>query len=164
MKRKIYILFFLFSFMALFFSGCARSEEKVLNENDEKKDKNIHAALTVPIYRDGVYEGKTDVDYENYYSRAKVTIKNKRISNVEWEIFDKSKNMVFDENYEKIFKDSKSLVEQCRSNLKGVKAYGKKLLEVQDIERVDVITGATWTNKMFKAAVKDALKNAIAKN
>lgn len=38
--------------------------------------------------------------------------------------------------------------------------YPKKLSETQDINKIDAISGATWSYNIFRASVNEALKNA----
>lgn len=128
-------------------SGCAGS-----NKTKDAKTGEIK-------YKDGVYEVKTEPDHEGYYCTAKVTIKDGKISNVEWNIYDFT-NRIFDEKYEEIYVGNTVYQEQCKNDLKGAATYGPKLVEVQNINAVDAISGATWTNKHFKAAIKLALKKA----
>ena len=40
-----------------------------------------------------------------------------------------------------------------------MQAYPKKLTEKQDTNKLDAISGATWSYNIFRASVSDALKN-----
>ena len=51
--------------------------------------------------------------------------------------------------------------EQSRSDWKGSRTYGHKLIETQDPDGVDAVSGATWTNKKFREIVEMALKEAV---
>jgi major membrane immunogen (membrane-anchored lipoprotein) len=51
-------------------------------------------------------------------------------------------------------------VDQCRKDYKGVQTYPGKLLQAQHVEKVDAVSGATWSYNIFKASVNEALKNA----
>ena len=46
---------------------------------------------------------------------------------------------------------------QAQKAVKNSEGYAKKLVEVQDIDKVDSVSGATISYKRFKSAVKDAL-------
>jgi major membrane immunogen (membrane-anchored lipoprotein) len=111
-------------------------------------------------YKNGTYTAKTSPDAEGYCCSAKVTIKNSKIISVNWHIYDKQ-NRIFDEKYENVFDDN-LYKKQCRDDLKGAKTYAPALIKKQNIEKVDAISGATWSNKLFKEAVSLALDKAKA--
>lgn len=110
-------------------------------------------------YRDGEYSITTEKDVEGYYCKAKVSVKNNKVSNVEWTIYDID-GRIFDDTYEKIYEGSPLYQQQCRDNLKGAVTFVPKLVETQDVDKVDSISGATWVNIIFKRAVNQALEKA----
>lgn len=69
----------------------------------------------------------------------------------------------FDSLYAKHFKDNELYIEQCRNDWKGVQSYPKKLVEIQDIDKLDAVSGATWSYNIFRAAMKEALKKTVRK-
>lgn len=136
----------------------------VINCSPKKTIKNISSSNTtikkakLAKYKDGTYNVKTNPDGEGYYCKAKVVIKNNKIASVDWHIYD-SENRIFDEKYEKVF-DNQEYKQQCRSDLKGAKTYAAALVKKQDIEKVDAVSGATWTNGLFKTVMRVALEKA----
>lgn len=110
-------------------------------------------------YKNGIYEAKTDNDGEGFHCEAKVTISKNKITDVQWEIVD-DKGRVFDKNYEKVYPDSELYQQQCRDDYKGAVTYGPKLIKTQDINKVDAISGATWSNNNFREVVSEALEKA----
>jgi major membrane immunogen (membrane-anchored lipoprotein) len=110
-------------------------------------------------YIDGVYKAKSQAQYtyEPYVGYITITIKNGRLIDADFKIVDTAKNELFDERYEKYFEGNQHYIDQCRSDLKGVKAYPDILSKVNDIDKVDAITGATWSYNIFKDAVNKAL-------
>ena len=142
-----------------FTSGCAN------NKKADDSAKNIVTSVNTETntneikYKDGDYKIKTDADTEGFYCKAKVTIKNNKITNVEWNIYD-SNDRVFDEKYEEVYVGNAYYQQQCRDDLKGAKTYGPKLVEVQNVQNVDAVSGATWTNRIFKSAINSALEKA----
>lgn len=116
-------------------------------------------------YNDGVYFGESRSIYvqEPYYGQTTVTIKNDEIVSVEFRIIDKTHNEVFDEKYEKHFKGNEVYIQQCRKDWKGVQTYPDKLLKKKDIDKVDAVSGATWSYNIFKASLQEALKKAEVK-
>ena len=113
-------------------------------------------------YTDGVYKGKTQAQYtyEPYVGYISITIKNGWPIDAEFKIVDTAKNEVFNELYEKNFEGNEHYIDQCRNDWKGIQTYPNVFMKFQDIEKVDVITGATWSYNFFRFAALDALKHA----
>ena len=103
--------------------------------------------------KDGVYEG----NYKDESATVKVviTIKDKKIVDYVREERDNKNNKIKDENYGK--DDADFNYKQAQKAVKNSEGYAKKLVEVQDIDKVDSVSGATVSYKRFKSAVKDAL-------
>jgi major membrane immunogen (membrane-anchored lipoprotein) len=122
------------------------------------------AAEGAAIYRDGVYEIEIAPDYESYYTKAALTIEGGKITAFDWTIYDKGHNDVpFDEEYYKVMEPYSALyVQQSKDDWTGSRGYTDALIETQDVTKVDAVSGATWTNRKFKEAVKAALKEALA--
>ena len=116
-------------------------------------------------YNDGVYFGESRSIYvqEPYYGQTTVTIKDDQIVSVDFRIIDKTHNEVFDEKYEKHFKGNDEYIQQCRKDWEGVQTYPKTLLKKKSIEKVDAVSGATWSYNMLKASLQEALKAAQVK-
>lgn len=113
-------------------------------------------------YIDGVYKGKTQAQYtyEPYVGYISITVKNGWPIDADFKIVDTAKNQIFNELYERNFEGNEHYINQCRNDWKGVQTYPNMLMKLQDIEKVDVITGATWSYNFFKFATLDALKHA----
>ena len=103
--------------------------------------------------KDGVQEG----NYKDESATVKVviTIKDKKIVDCVREERDNKNNKIKDENYGK--DDADFNYKQAQKAVKNSEGYAKKLVEVQDIDKVDSVSGATVSYKRFKSAVKDAL-------
>lgn len=145
-------------------SGCANNKKAEVNIKKidtpvNVETKTVETKTNEIKYKDGDYEVKTEKDSEGFYCKAKVTIKDSKITNVEWNIYD-YEDRVFDETYEEVYSGQPKYQMQCRNDLKGAITYGATLVEVQDIKKVDSITGATWSNKNFKKAINLALQKA----
>jgi len=110
---------------------------------------------------DGVYTGSSQAKYtdEPYVGTVTIGIANHKIITVEFQIVDTLKKEVFGSDYDKHFPDNVMYKEQCHNDWKGVQLYPSKLLEKQNIESVDAVSGATWSYNIFKASVKKALNN-----
>jgi major membrane immunogen (membrane-anchored lipoprotein) len=114
------------------------------------------------VYKDGIYTGSSRASYtdEPYWGIVSLTIKNNLLTEIRFGIRDSSLHENFDGNYEKHFTGNDVYIQQSRNDWKGVQSYPKKLSEVKDINKVDAVSGATWSHNIFKASVTEALKNA----
>ena len=113
-------------------------------------------------YKDGMYEGKSRASYtdEPFWGIIKVKIENGLFTGISFMVRDSNLHETFDGNYEKHFTGNQLYIEQSRNDWKGVQNYPKKLLESQDIRKVDAVTGATWSYNIFRASLEEALKSA----
>ncbi|HZK69229.1 MAG TPA: FMN-binding protein [Paludibacter sp.] len=116
-------------------------------------------------YKDGIYTGESQSRYtsEPYRGQATLEIKNDKIIKLTFQIIDKSNNEVFGPDYEQHFKNNPEYMQQCRNDLKGIKAYTEKFNQSKKLEQVDAITGATWSYNIFRDAIKVALEKAANK-
>ena len=131
MKRKNFNFFIILILSMIFVTSCSSKKE----------------------LKDGVYEG----NYKDESSNVKVviTVKDKKIVDCVREERENKNNQIKDENYGK--DDADFNYKQAQKAVKNSEGYAKKLVEVQDIEKVDSVSGATVSLKRFKSAVKDAL-------
>ncbi len=95
---------------------------------------------------------------EPYVGFVKITLNEQLISGVEFQILDTLNHEVFDSLYENHFPDNAVYRQQCRNDWKGVQFYPGELLKKQSIDSVDAVSGATWSYRIFKAAVMNALE------
>jgi major membrane immunogen (membrane-anchored lipoprotein) len=116
-------------------------------------------------YKDGNYTGISRDGYseEDYYGNTSLIIEKGKIITIRFFIRDSAKHEFFDEKYEKHFVGNDLYIEQCRNDWKGVQSYPDSLLKYQDPDKIDAITGATWSYNIFKASVKEALMQANEK-
>jgi uncharacterized protein with FMN-binding domain len=124
---------------------------------------NMTGETTLSSYKDGVYEGSSQSVYtsESYHGIAKVYIKQHRITKVDFKIIDQSKDVIFDQNYgPKYFAGNEYYIKQSENDWHGVQIYPKELMLSQDLNKVDAITGATWSYNIFKDSVAKALEKA----
>jgi len=130
---------------------------QVENNPDRIRMAAIH------LYKDGDYEGKSQGGYtdEPYWGIVNIKIENGIYSQISFMIRDTSLHESLSKKYAVHFKDNPVYVRQCRKDSKGVKTYPKKLIKHQDIDKVDAISGATWSCNIFKASVNEALKKAF---
>lgn len=114
------------------------------------------------IFKDGTYEGKSRAKYiyEPYWGDVRLTLKNGLFTDIVFVIRDSNLHETFDGKYEKHFEGNPEYIQQSRNDWKGVQTYPKKLSGKQDINKLDAVSGATWSYNIFKASVNEALKNA----
>jgi major membrane immunogen (membrane-anchored lipoprotein) len=144
------------AFLMLFFSVLLSNSVNAQTTAVEKTQD------TSAILKDGTYTGssRAKYKYEPYWGKVKLTVRNNVLTEVLFSIRDSNLHEDFDGKYEKHFVGNEMYIQQSRNDWKGVQAYPSKLSEKQNINKVDAITGATWSYNIFKASVDEALKNA----
>jgi major membrane immunogen (membrane-anchored lipoprotein) len=105
----------------------------------------------------GISRGK--YIYEPFWGIVKFTIKDGRYTDISFAIRDSSLHEAFDAKYEKHFEGNPEYIQQSRNDWKGVQTYPKNLSMKQDINKLDAISGATWSYNIFRSSVKEAIKN-----
>ncbi|MBQ8135047.1 MAG: FMN-binding protein [Clostridia bacterium] len=120
-------------------------------------------------YKDGTYEGKSGVyetgdgeeDAGSGYGVVKLTIKDNKITACEFNTYEEDGTLK-DDDYGK--KDgeiaNQDFYNKAQKAQKACAEYAKALVEKNDPEQVDVISGATVNNTEFLEAVYDALDKA----
>jgi major membrane immunogen (membrane-anchored lipoprotein) len=123
--------------------------------------KLVSTAEVSSRLKDGIYTVETNPDSEGFFEKATVKINGGKITAVDWGIFDSARsNKPFDDKYEEVYAGNAAYIQQSRNDWKGSRGYGPKLIETQDINKVDIVSGATWTHKKFERVVKMALNDA----
>lgn len=124
---------------------------------------SIKAAMdTAEIYKDGIYMGQSRASYtaEPYWGKVRVTIENGLFTDINFMIRDSALHETFNDKYASHFAGNEIYIQQTRNDWNGVKTYPLNLTSKQKINKVDVISGATWSYNIFKASLQDALKDA----
>lgn len=108
----------------------------------------------------GTFEGKSRsyYDSENFWGHVKLQIQDGKIVDVKFGIRDSTLHEPVDGKYEAHFVGNQEYIQQSRNDWKGVQDYPKKLLKKQNIEKVDAVSGATWSYNIFRSCVEEALK------
>jgi major membrane immunogen (membrane-anchored lipoprotein) len=117
---------------------------------------------TSVMLKDGTYLGQSQSIYveEPYWGCVQLKVKNGLFAEINFVIRDSMLHETFDEKYEKHFEGNPVYILQSRNDWNGVKTYPKKLSESQDTNKLDAVSGATWSYNIFKASVREALKNS----
>ena len=110
-------------------------------------------------FNDGEYQGHYESDDKDNKDSANVTItiQDNKIVNCTAEFKD-SKGNIKGDDYAKDAGEDK--YQKAQIAVQGFSTYADKLVEVQDPDQVDAVSGATISNKEFKEAVWDALEKA----
>lgn len=132
----------------------------VFPQNLKIKDKVLQESSFT--YKDGTYQGisRATYKYEPFWGIVHFTLKNGLFTNINFIIRDSSLHETFNASYERHFEGNPEYIQESRNDWKGVQTYPKKLSEKQDINKVDAVSGATWSYNIFRASVNEALKNA----
>lgn len=117
---------------------------------------------TIVRLNDGTFEGRSRASYtgEPYWGIVRIKIDKGLVTEITFQVRDSNLHEQFDGKYEKHFEGNPVYIEQSRNDWKGVQTYPGKLLELKDIRKVDVVSGATWSYNIFKASLEEALKAA----
>jgi len=131
-------------------------------EKDPKKDPTgIADSLQ---YQDGFYKAESRGKYtsENYWGHVGITVEGSSITIVDFVIRDSSLHENVDSMYGvKHYQGNPDYQLQCVKDGNGIKIYPKRLLQFQNIDDVDVISGATWSHNIFDSTTRKAFKNGI---
>jgi len=97
---------------------------------------------------DGVYTGRTEKDERGNYGEIKITIADEKITEVDYvEYTEDGKPKSKENGYE------------YENALKAFEELPKRLIETQDVDKVDDYSGATGTSNKFRTAAKSALSS-----
>ncbi|HLP75018.1 MAG TPA: FMN-binding protein [Bacteroidales bacterium] len=109
--------------------------------------------------KDGLFTGSSQGGYiaEPYWGIVKLSVKDGLITDVSFMIRDSALHETFNDAYAKHFAGNEVYIQQTKNDWNGVKTYPVKLREKQDISKVDVISGATWSYNIFRASLDSAL-------
>lgn len=110
-------------------------------------------------YKDGEYSVQSEPDKHGNYATLKITVKDDRITTVDWKELTKD-GKEKDENYGKNPGGKEEDYKKAQNALKISKAFSQKLIEKQDVNKIDGVSGATNSFGKFKEMVAQALEKA----
>ena len=122
------------------------------------EDSSAADSAASVAYKDGTYEGESDKDEHGGIVKVTIEVKDSRIVSVESLNLD-GKGKEKGEDYGKE-SNNEGLYKQAQKALEGAKTYAPKLVETQDITKVDAVSGATTSHESFVLAVERALEAA----
>lgn len=133
------------------------------SKEEYQKKSGYEVKDTSSDYLDGKYEGKSRASYtsEPYWGNVKITIAKGAFTDVDFVIRDTILHKNVDSMYGvTVFADNPTYKAQCDTEEHGIILYPQWLIQKQDLDEVDAISGATFAYMIFKYSVKNALKNA----
>jgi major membrane immunogen (membrane-anchored lipoprotein) len=158
MKTYIYLFILAFGVFILFAFSFG---------SDSNKLTNIVSSDTSSSYRDGSYEGYSQGSYssEPFWGHIKITVSADSFTEVLFTIRDSSCHEPVDSMYGvNHYPDIPAYQQQCVNDGHGIEEYPERLMESQNLDHVDAITGATWSYNIFMASAHKALENAHKPN
>jgi major membrane immunogen (membrane-anchored lipoprotein) len=112
--------------------------------------------------KNGLFSGTSRSRYldEPFYGNTRITIEDGLITRVDYTIRDSMRHEFFNGEYEKYMEGNELYIQQCRNDWKAMHSYPDSLLKYQDLDKVDAISGATWSYNIFRACALEALEQA----
>lgn len=128
----------------------------------EKKEKNNDGKIKAITYIDGVYEAVSSIK-DDWGGSAKVelTVKDGKITSCNFYSYE-ANGKLKDADYGKIDGEIKNmgLYKIAQNAVLQSSKYGQMLIESQDIDSLDALSGATVSFGLFKDAVKQITSKA----
>lgn len=162
MKRiPLHMLTITLVLTAFCFARCSKDEAGAVRQ---QAVQSIQVAQSTVQYKDGIYKAVSGIkDDWGGYAEVTITVEGGKITHCEFLSYEKDGKLK-DEDYGKtdgVIKNA-GLYKIAQAAIKSAEAYGPKLVEVQQLEKVDAITGATVSYELFQNAAGIALKKAKA--
>lgn len=111
-------------------------------------------------YKDGTYTAKSGLDELGGTGVITLTIENGKITKADFRGIQVT-GQPKDSSYGKTIGNlNQEYYNKAQKAVKGAAAYAPKLVETQDVDKVDAVSGATVSHDQFTEAVKKALKQA----
>ena len=114
-----------------------------------------------PAYKDGTYTAVSEKDDWGGWADVSITVQDKKIVDCSFVSYDKN-GVVKDKTYGMQDGQIKNagLYKIAQDSVESSKKYPESLVETQDIDKVDAVSGATVSHQLFQDAVKKALQDA----
>lgn len=120
------------------------------------------AKTKTPVYKDGIYTAVSEKDDWGGWADISITVQDKKIVDCVFITYDKD-GVVKGKTYGMQDGQVKNvgLYKIAQDSIEGTKKYPGLLLETQNIDKVDAVSGATVSHRLFQDAVRKALQNAV---
>lgn len=153
--RKWLLVMITGAIMSILLTGCGQKTAE---------DHSGHispAAAHTGTYKDGTYMAKSSPDERGAVGEITVTIQQGKITQADYKGIQKDgkiKDVDYGKTNGKI--ENPEFYKKAQQGLKGAMTYGPRLVETQDLEKVDSVSGATLSYKQFSEAGHKALDQA----
>lgn len=140
--------------MAVLFAGCGH---EVAVDHTNHKNHTSHTNT----YKDGTYTGTSSPDERGAVGQITLTIGQGKITQADYKGIQKDgkvKDIEYGKTNGKI--ENPEFYKKAQQGLKGAMTYGPKLVQTQDLDKVDSVSGATLSYKQFSEAGHKALDQA----
>ena len=138
--------------LSLLTTGCG-------GEDKNPPPKPAQNKINLDVAKDGIYTVESSRDEKLGNSTLTLTIKDKKITAVEFTGYDLFGN-VKDEEYGSLTGKDSADYKKAQVAVKAIKTYPQQLLETQDLSKVDAISGATISYGQFVETTKRAVEEA----
>ena len=156
MSVKKYAIFLCAAYAATqLLTGCGSEEAQQPAENNKSQNASC---CDLSKTKDGTYTAESSVDKVHGKAVITLTIKDHKITAVEYKGIDKDGTTVKDENYGND-KDPTN-AKKAKVAYESQRKYADQLLQKQKLGKVDAISGATINYDQFVEAVKKDLEQA----
>lgn len=112
-------------------------------------------------YRDGTYAGTSSQDDTGAYGEVQVTLVGGKISQCRFVTWQKD-GTIKDDDYGKVNGAiaNQDFYDKAQLAVRAMEHYATQYVEVQDLKKVDALSGATIAYNQFIEAVEQALEKA----
>ncbi|MDR1956067.1 MAG: FMN-binding protein [Treponema sp.] len=119
------------------------------------------AACGKAAYRDGVYTGTSNPDDTGAYGEVSLTVADGKVSRCRFVTWQKD-GTIKGEDYGKVNGEisNQDFYDKAQLAVRAMDQYAAQFAEVQDLKRVDAVSGATNSYNQFIEAVEQALEKA----
>ncbi|MDU2066056.1 MAG: FMN-binding protein [Sporomusaceae bacterium] len=140
-------------------AGCGNQQAKDSHEGHEGHENQAKQAAAA--YKDGTYKGVSSPDERGAVGQITIIVQQGRISKADYEGVQKD-GKIKDADYGKTNGkiENPEFYKKAQQALQGARSYGSKLVAVQDVAKVDAVSGATVSYKQFAEAATKALEQA----
>lgn len=142
--------------MASLLTGCGQKSAE-----DHSGHTSPAAAVHTGAYKDGTYTAKSSPDERGAVGEITVTIQQGKITQADYKGIQKDgkvKDVDYGKTNGKI--ENPEFYKKAQQGLKGAMTYGPRLVEMQSLDKVDSVSGATLSYKQFSEAGHKALDQA----
>lgn len=124
-------------------------------------DSGKSQSASPPVYKDGTYTARSSPDERGAVGEITLVIEKGKISKAGYKGImkdGKPKDADYGKTNGKI--ENQDFYRKAQLAVKAMASYPLKLVEMQDVDAVDAISGATVSYRQFNEAVKTALNQA----